>query len=58
MTTSVKTTAHCSSDKEVVIEVRDGDKVVETAVLNDGEWAEHYAYDARTITSYERVKGS
>lgn len=55
MTTTVKVEAHCASSKEVVVEIQDGE-FGHTAVLQDGERSEHYAYDARKIVVYERPK--
>ena len=52
MTTTVKISAHCSSDKEVHISVSDKlDKV-----LQDGEVYEVYAYDERVIKVLEVKK--
>ena len=60
MTTTVKVTAHCTSDKEAVVEITgqagtppDFKKV---NVLQDGESHETYVYDDRRVTAYERKK--
>ncbi len=52
MTTTVKVTAHCSSDKEVQIHVSG----TIDAVLQDGESKEVYAYDDRVISVKEVLK--
>lgn len=62
MTTSVKVTAHCASDKQVRI-VRwstqggQGTKDTET-VIQDGETNEQVVYDDWQITVYEEVKST
>lgn len=58
MTTTVKIEAHCASDKEVVVEVQDDLLPISLNVLQDGEKSEVYAYDARKIVVYERLKGA
>jgi len=58
MTTTVKVEAHCSSNKEVVIEVNDGEDTGHGDVIQDGETREVYAYDSRRITVYERTKNA
>lgn len=52
MTSSVKVTVHCGSNKEVVFSV--GSSV---AVLQDGESTEKPVYDSLVATVYEREKG-
>ena len=55
MTTTVIIKAHCSSDKEVKVIVRD--KLTgEDFTLQDGETAEHYVYDEREISVQEVLK--
>ena len=56
MTSSVKVAAHCASDKEVVVNVTNGDTVVETQILQDGESTEIMIYDNRAVSSFERLK--
>ena len=64
MTTIVKIEAHCSSDKEVLIEVmreptesyETDDVLLEQFKLEDGEKAERYVYDARYVTVREQLK--
>jgi len=52
MTTSVKVTAHCSDKLEVHIRTDEGDKTFIQALQN-GESAEVYVYDRKSITVYE-----
>ena len=56
MTSSVKVAAHCASNKEVVVTVTNGDAVVETQILQDGESTEIMIYDNRAVSSSERLK--
>ena len=56
MTTTVKVTAHCAADKEVVVTTEDTIAPHQTIVLQDGESKEVYAYDARTIVIKEVMK--
>lgn len=56
MTTSVKVEAHCSTDTEVKIAVKEGDDVLETTTIQDGETAEKYVFDGREITVKEVKK--
>ena len=55
MTTTVRVDAHCSPDKEVLVEVYEGYKTVpsSTAVLQDGESRELLAYGERIIRVHE-----
>lgn len=55
MTTTVKVYAHCSPDREVLVEVYEGYKTVPsfTEVLQDGENKELLAYGERTIRVHE-----
>ena len=55
MTTTVKVMAHCSSDKQVSVNIS-SDSGAENHVLQDGEEAEYYAYDDRVISVKEVVK--
>lgn len=52
MTSSVKVTAHCAGNKEVVFKV-DGREVI----LQDGQSFENSVYDAKVATVLEREKG-
>lgn len=56
MTSSVKVSAHCARDKEVVVVVTNGGVVVEEIILQDGESREVMIYDARAVSSHERLK--
>lgn len=58
MTSTVKVSAHCTSDKEVVVVVynRITEETLEQCVLQDGESVERHIYDDRAITSFERLK--
>lgn len=56
MTSSVKVAAHCAASKEVVVVVTNGNDVVETQILQDGESTEILIYDNRAVSSHERVK--
>jgi len=58
MTTTVKVEAHCASNKQVVVTVRNrvtGD-VKETFTLQDGEKADRVVYDDLEIVTYEELK--
>jgi len=55
MTTQVKVSAHCSTDKEVKIEVEENG-AVETVFIQDGEVWERAVYDSKAITVREIVK--
>lgn len=58
MTTTVKVEAHCASNKQVVVTVRNrvtGD-VKETFTLQDGEKADLVVYDDLEIVTYEELK--
>lgn len=54
MTTTVKITAHCASNKEVKVQVS-GEHF---ATLQDGESVEAYAYDDRVIEVREVLKSN
>jgi hypothetical protein len=58
MTSSVKVAAHCANNKEVVVRVFNTETgvAIEEHVLQDGEATEIMIYDARAVTSNERVK--
>lgn len=57
MTTTIKILAHCSSDKEVVVTIADElDRSTEQFVLQNGEAAERYVYDARKLCVCEVKK--
>jgi len=58
MTSSVKVTAHCGPNKEVVFSIREAEGHPDTSVtvLQDGESAEKYIYDGRIAYALERVK--
>jgi len=57
MTTTVKICAHCSSDKEVVIKIKDTIAPEQNITLQDGDQIEVYAYDEREISIKEILKG-
>lgn len=52
MTSSVKVSAHCAPDKEVVFAVGE-----DISILQNGETAEKSIYDQKYATAFERVKG-
>lgn len=58
MTTTIKISAHCSEEKEVVIEIVDKatGKQVELLRLNDGDVADRVVYDGRELTVKEVLK--
>lgn len=56
MTTTVKVSAHCSSSKEVEIVLTDGPTEIEKVVIQDGQTAERYVYDGRSISVQEVEK--
>jgi len=58
MTTTIKVEAHCASNKQVVVTVRNrvtGD-VKETFTLQDGEKADRVVYDDLELVTYEELK--
>ena len=56
MTTTVKVTAHCSSDKEVKIVIKDTVAPEQNITLQGGDSIEVYAYDDRQIVIKEVLK--
>ncbi len=56
MTTTVKIGAHLGDDHEVLVDVREGGRIIETFTLQDGESADRYVYDDRTVTVREVAK--
>lgn len=52
MTTTVKVTAHCATNKQVEVSVNEKLELV----LQDGESSEIYAYDDRVISVKEVLK--
>lgn len=57
MTTSVKVTACCSTDKEVIVSIN-SEQTGETHTLQNGESEEYFVYDDREITAKEVMKSS
>ena len=55
MTSSVLVTAHCASNKEVVVEL-DSNTGYNCELLQNGEKREYTVYDSKTISVYEREK--
>lgn len=58
MTTTVRVEAHCASNKQVVVSIRNrvtGEEV-ETFTLQDGEKADRVVYDDRQIVTHEELK--
>ena len=53
MTSSVKVSAHCAPDREVVFAVGE-----DISILQNGETAEKSIYDQKYATAFERVKDS
>lgn len=58
MTTTVRVMAHCTSNKEVVVTIkeRDDDTPLEVFSLQDGETADRVVFDDRVISVRERAK--
>ena len=58
MTSVVKVAAHCTEEKEVVVETYDvlTQEIKATVVLNNNESRELYIYDAQGVRTYERLK--
>lgn len=58
MTTTVKVSAHCSGQKEVVVEIFDNasGQQVESFKLQDGESADRVVFDGRELTVKEVLK--
>jgi len=61
MTSSVKASAHCSDQKEMVVQVlrpvpNAESEVVRELVLQNGEVSEVVVYDDLHVVSFERVK--
>lgn len=55
MTSSVKVSAHCDTDKEVVVTWL-GASINSTDKLQDGETKEYYVYDDIEVTVLEVLK--
>lgn len=58
MTTTVRVEAHCASNKQVVVSIRNrvsGDEI-ETFTLQDGEKADRVVFDDRQIVTHEEFK--
>jgi putative sterol carrier protein len=55
MTSTVKVTAHCATNKEVVISIDEG-ATGSTVYLQDGESHEVCVYDEKSVSVKERVK--
>lgn len=56
MTSSVKISAHCAPDKEVVILHYSNDLDIVEYVLNDGDTKELHIYDSKSVETFERDK--
>jgi hypothetical protein len=58
MTSSVRTSAHCASDKEVVVRVYNHvtGETIEEFTLQDGQARDVVIYDDRAVASRERLK--
>lgn len=58
MTTTIKITAHCSEDKEVVVEIVDKatGKQIELIRMDDGHVADRVVFDGRELTVKEVLK--
>ena len=58
MTTTIKISAHCSEEKEVVVEIIDKTtgKQVELIRMNDGDVAVRVVYEGRELTVKEILK--
>ena len=53
MTTTVKIDAHHTTTKQVEIKITDGETVLQTMVLQDGESTQCVVYDGRVLTVRE-----
>ena len=59
MTSSVKFSAHCPNEKELVVVVSSASaETLEKYILNNGETKEVYIFDDRAVLSYEQLKVS
>lgn len=58
MTTTVKVEAHCSSDKQVLVTIKNlvTGEIHESFVLQDGEKADRVVYDDRQLLTNEVLK--
>lgn len=56
MTTTVRVNAHCASNKEVIVTIKDPTSEEEVVILQDGEVFEKVVYDDREINVKEVVK--
>lgn len=56
MTSSVKVSAHCAANKEVVILCYSNDTDIVEYILNNGETRELYIYDSKSVETFERDK--
>lgn len=58
MTSSVKASAHCADEKEVVVRVinMSTNEQLEEYVLQNGEVKEVYVWDDRAVITHERLK--
>lgn len=54
MTSQVKITAHCASNKQVRVTVRDGDRMKEVKFLENGQEVEMSVYDNLEVSVKER----
>lgn len=55
MTTSVKIEAHCSADKEVMVETHEG-ALTTQQILQDGEELQLHVWDTRSVRVFEQLK--
>lgn len=53
MTSQVKITAHCASNKQVRVTVRDGDRMKEVKFLENGQEVEVSVYDNLEVSVKE-----
>lgn len=56
MTSTVIIQAHCSEDKEVVVEKLENGDLVSEVVLQNGESGTYHIYDSIQIITFERDK--
>lgn len=58
MTSTVTVEAHCGHNKVVRVQVIDDSGLVEELTLEDGEKADRYIYDDRSVIAVEVPKDS
>lgn len=54
MTSTVKVIAHPAANKKVVVNVYDGDELIETVDLKHGEQLDRTFYDGKKVETFEQ----